>query len=311
MKRLLAFFLMCAMLCGGGAAIASDAPAPRAEDPHVLRWLYNPEGGRYAHIDPNCPAVHPDYLPMQQLPAVWPEAMQGPCQSCAAAAAPLCTERGGSVHMPNLQVDVYATELAVPEWEEESVYRLRAVDLDKPDQPMPELLFPSMEGGDGIVPLVRILDMNYDGFPDLVALRAQGASNVRSTFFLYRPEEGEYRYEATLGALSNFSMFPEHGLLHNSVHESASTGSHEFYRVNEGRVWLCRCASMRVEEGGDGFWLRIKVSDFTPAGEEIVLLDEVREPFVDETDERETARRLEELLYDGIPAEVLKVLHGG
>ena len=65
------------------------------------------------------------------------------------------------------------------------------------------------------------------------------------------------------------------------------------------------------DEQGDWQKIRIKVIHYDPAGTETILMDEVREPFADDVDYRETERKWLELLYEGIPEAVVKGDLGG
>lgn len=302
MKRLGAIFLAGALLWGCGTALAQSVP-----DPYTLRWYYNPDGGRYAHIDPNCASVSPKYLPLQPLPQETRERISAACPSCAQEKAPVFSVSGGSVNMPNLQVDVYAAPFTVPQWQEDRVYRIHITDRDRPAHVFADLLFPSLEDGKGLAPLVRIEDLNFDGYPDLAALRIQGASNVLSTHFLYSPADGQYHYEPVLDDLSAYRLYPQQGLISNFIHDSAVTGIRELYRIGEdGRPMEYRRASVLHDEQGGWEKIRIKVTGYDATGAETVLMDQVREPFADEADYLESEQKWLALFYQGIPEAVVK-----
>ncbi len=300
MKRLGVVLAACVLLCAFRPVLAQGE-----QDPHVLQWYYNPNGGRYAHIDPKCASVSAEYLPLKRMThALEPKRM--PCPYCAEATL-VFTVSGGSAKMPDLRVEVYQTALKVPEWEEERVYRIHIADTDRPAHVFSDLLFPSMEGGDGLVPLVRMEDFNFDGYPDLAALRAQGASNVFSTHFLYSPGDGQYYYEPVFDALSAYTLYPEQGVITNSIHDSAATGARQVYRIGEGgRPMRYRDASIAYDERSEGQKIRIKVTEYDSAGAETVLMDAVREPFADNADYRESERKWLALLYEGMPESVVK-----
>lgn len=219
---------------------------------------------------------------------------------------------GGSGKLPNLQVEVYKETIEVPEWQDEQAYRIQIINKDQPTRVFTDLLFPSMESGDGPVPLVRIKDLNFDDYPDVEALRIQGASNVSSTYFLYSPADGQFHYEPALQNLSAYTLYPEEGFISNSIHDSAATGIRELYRIGEnGQPMLYRRASVLYDEQAGGEKIRIKVTGYDLAGGEKVLMDEVWEPFADEADYLESEQRWLGLLYEGLPEDVVKSELGG
>ncbi len=299
-KRGRTVLLACMFLCAGLSALAQSAP-----DPHTLRLYYNPQGGTYCHIEPNCAYVSPKYLPLQLLPEGKPEGGMPSCPDCMGSTQPLFTVTGGSVNMPNLRADVYLTTLKVPQWEEDQVYRIHLTDQDRASYPFADLLFPSMEGGEGLAPLVKMEDLNFDGYPDLKALRIQGASNEFSTFFLYEPADGQYHYEPALDDLSAYVLYPEEKLISNFIHDSAATNIRQLYRIGEnGQPMLFRRASVLHDEQGSGQSIRILVAGYDPAGRETILMDELRGPFLDEADYRASEQKWLGLLYEGLPEYV-------
>lgn len=302
MKRIAAIFLACVLFGGCWPALAQSTP-----DPYTLRWYYNPDGGLYAHMDPNCASVNAKYLPLQPLPEEMRKKISAHCASCAQQATPVFSVSGGSKNMSNLQVDVYATTLQVPQWPDEKVYRIHITDRDQPARVFSELLFPSTEDGNGPVPLVTIEDLNFDGYPDLTALRSRGASNVFGTHFLYSPADGQYHHEPVLDNLSIYTLYPEQKLISNFIHDSAATSIRELYRIGEdGRPMLYRRVSILYDEQSNWEKIRIKVTSYDAAGTETVLLDEVRAPFKDEADYRESEQKWLRLFYEGIPEDVIR-----
>ena len=302
MRRFGAVFLACVLCWACWPALGQSAP-----DPHTPRWYYNPEGGNYAHIDPKCAWVHAKYLPLQPLPDDARKQMKGPCPYCAQGATPVFSVSGGSGNMPNLQVDVYLTSLRVPQWDDDQVYRIHITDKDRPEHVFEDLLFPSVEYREGLVPLVTIQDLNFDGYPDLTALRSQGASNVFSTHFLYSPADGQYHYEPVLDGLSSYMLYPEQGFISNYIHDSAITGIRELYRIGgDGRPMLYRRASVLYDEQSNWENIRIQVTGYDSTGTETVLMDEVRTPFADEADYRESERKWLALFYEGVPEAVVR-----
>lgn len=319
MKRFCAVLLAGLLLWGGCPALAQSAP-----DSQTAQRYYNPQGGRYAHSDSYCTSVSEIYLPLSPMPGNLPEGLYSPCPFCAGGDV-LSTDTGsgnaqesqglplifsfsgGSGNLPNLQVEVYQENLEVAGWEGEQAYRIEIINKDQPTHVFTDLLFPSMEGGDELVPLVRLKDLNFDGYPDIETLRTQGASNVSSTFFLYSPTDGQFRYEAALGGLSAYALYPQEGFISNSIHDSAATGIRELYRIGEnGKPIIYRRASILYEEQSNWGKIRIRVIAYDSLGGETILMDELREPFADDADYRKSEEKWLSLLYEGIPETVTK-----
>ncbi len=299
MKRFATFLLACMLLSACGYAFAQSE-----QDPYTLRLYYNPDGGQYIHADANCTSVSAKFLPLQPLPDELLARMKAPCPYCAEIMAPIFSA-SGSENMPNLQADVYQTTLSVPEWEDNRVYRIHITDKDDPARAFTDLLFPSMEGVDGLAPLLRFEDMNFDGYPDLKTLRSQGASNESSTYFLYNPTDGQFHHEPAFRTLSNYTLYPEHKLISSYLHDSASTGVHSLYRVGEdGLPMLFREASVLYDERSNWEKIRVTVVSYDPAGAETILLDEVWERFTDDADFQACAQKWEGLFYEGLPEDV-------
>ncbi len=114
---------------------------------------------------------------------------------CAAASAePSVFETTAQVHpsLPALTLRVSAT--GITDETRRHPLNLR-LDIRAQDGSLAQTLdYWSSEapGLDRIVPMVRLEDLNFDGFGDLVLLTAQGASNVFVSFALYHEETGQF-----------------------------------------------------------------------------------------------------------------------
>ena len=138
------------------------------------------------------------------------------------------------------------------------------------------LLFPCV-GESELVPMLRFTDVNFDGFFDIEALRAQGASNVYSTYYLNDGSNAAFAEEPTLSNLSNYELYPNQRFIINSEHDSYLTEIVTAYRVPEGaaRPLRYRVASFLYDDrDSSGATLRELLTEYDDAGNPTVVKDE-------------------------------------
>lgn len=173
------------------------------------------------------------------------------------------------------QIAVYATGEANPEDETEAMYR---IEYTLPDGTLSAqtLLFPCV-GESELVPMLRFVDVNFDGFFDIEALHVEGASNVYSTYFLNSGSNVAFTKEPTLSNLSNYELYPNQRFIINSEHDSYLTGIVTAYRVPEGaaRPIRYRVASFLYDDrDATGKTLREVLTEYDDAGNPTVVKDE-------------------------------------
>ncbi len=129
-----------------------------------------------------------------------------------------------------------------------------------------------------IVPLVRLMDLNFDGYNDLLLLAAQGAQNVYYAFSLwdaeakqFRPvhrdcvwlrEEARFSDEAVQIELCNPELFPEQRML-LSADPDGFYYTREIFYMFDGTYHLVPKYIWDVYPAGDGMIGEIMVESMT------------------------------------------------
>lgn len=70
--------------------------------------------------------------------------------------------------------------------------------------------------------MVRLEDVNFDGYPDLVITYFTGATNASFSFFLWDNEAQQFTADNGIWVwLSNYTLYPEKQIVYNHLHNSA------------------------------------------------------------------------------------------
>lgn len=178
---------------------------------------------------------------------------------------------------PALTFSAFPTAERDAEWPDMILYRLDIAAAD--GRALPSLSFASLEGAGQQSHLLNFIDLNFDGYLDIEALRAAGASNMVNTYFLYDPAADAFAYEPALDSLSSYQLYPGQRLILNYQHDSAATGVWSLFVVNGGKPVLFRQASMLYDERDDFQSIRELVTEYGADGGETVLLDDTHAPF--------------------------------
>ena len=174
--------------------------------------------------------------------------------------------------LPAMTFSAYPTEERDTEWPDMLLYRLEIATAD--GRALPSLRFASLEGADQQTHLLNFIDLNFDGYLDIEALRAAGASNMVNTYFLYDPAAGAFVYEPALDCLSSYQLYPGQRLILNFEHDSAATGVWSLFVTNNGKPTLFRQASALYDERDDYQSIRELVTEYGADGTATVLRDE-------------------------------------
>lgn len=149
-------------------------------------------------------------------------------------------------------------------------------------------------------PFVKVHDVDMDGWDDLDIIYLSGATNAQHTFFFYDPSQGcfaprQYGY----AWLSNFTLWPEQGVLVNHLHNSAFTGVQEIYRWVDGQLSLVKRGEIDfVPQREDLLVLTISAPD-AALGERVILYTQTA-LLDDEPALRALYDKREELLWEGL-----------
>lgn len=220
------------------------------------------------------------------------------CLSGAAHAQPPVFDCDATLRrgMPPMRFQVYAT--GEMDSEDMPIYRMEITAGDGTQ--LPSLTFPSREGTDGLALLLRFVDINLDGYQDVEATRAMGASNLYSSYFLYDPAANAFELCPALDCLSNYALYPGQRLIFNHEQDGIATGIYSLFVINEEKPVLFRRASILFDQGDDGTSaIRARVVEYGLDGSEAVLLDESHPPTEDEADDQARYVRCMQLLWSG------------
>lgn len=182
--------------------------------------------------------------------------------------------------------------------EETPLYRIDMLEED--GQTLPSLTFPSV-GEDAMARMLDFADINFDGYMDILALYAQGASNVTSTFFVYDPVNVCY-IQASEPTSSIYYLYPRQRLITNESSDGIITMTKSLYRVLDGELLptLYREAITSSEESDDHSTYHHVIKQFNADGSETIMLDEYYP--VDEADDERSIARFNlqtDLLFEG------------
>ena len=106
--------------------------------------------------------------------------------------------------------------------------KLLVHDCEDSGQILQEIGLVSLAGTDHILTSLRMEDVNFDGFSDLIIPTSDnGAPNAYSVVYLWDNEETQFKYQAELSKLSNLQVNAAQKTLqsfeHNSAAESVTT----------------------------------------------------------------------------------------
>ena len=169
---------------------------------------------------------------------------------------------------------VYATDEQIPYYTDALIYRIEYT-LSNGETPSITLRFPCLNGENTLVPMLRFVDMNGDGYLDIEACRAVGASNTYATYFISGGENEQFWLAKSLGCLSNYTLYPKQGLILNYEQDGVSTGTYTLLRwINrQCDPQIYRVATIVDAEGTAGM-LRERIVEYDDEGRETVLLDQ-------------------------------------
>ena len=182
----------------------------------------------------------------------------------------------------------------LPEYPEDNAYRVAITRADGTS--LPELRF-ACAGGEETAALLRFRDFNFDGYLDVEALYALGASNIRCTYFLYNAQADAFARCDALAELSSYYPYPRQKLINNSVHGSAVTGVWQMYVVENDQPRLLRQVAADYDEATDYRDVRVIAAEYAIDGTTIELLNE---PVTEEQlNDPDTMNAWGELLWEG------------
>lgn len=120
---------------------------------------------------------------------------------------------------------------------------------------------------EGVAPLVRLQDMNFDGYQDLTLLTAMGARNVFYALSLWDAEEGRFRevmrqsvwnseekafsWEAEQLELCNHELYPQERRVFSSVQDGYRYSTEIVYEW-EGKYGLAAKSVADIYDAGEG-----------------------------------------------------------
>lgn len=115
----------------------------------------------------------------------------------------------------------------------------------------------------------EIVDMNFDGFPDVCILYSLGMQNIYYDFWLWRPETGTFVFNEALSQVGSPQIDPETKKIHSFVHISAASNVESEYSWVNGELVLMveimqepapdgSLVKRRSERGADGKMHQVK-----------------------------------------------------
>ena len=150
--------------------------------------------------------------------------------------------------------------------------------------------------------VVKVRDINFDGWPDLDILYLLGASNSQHIFFFY--DQGSERYEPWhygYAWLSNYEVDEKKQWIVNYIHDSAATGTKEVYRWEGKRLQLLRRWEVKWnEENMDEMLFFVWEADQENGGLKEIHSGRLNPFTAPEGTERELQRKLDEILFQGL-----------
>lgn len=165
---------------------------------------------------------------------------------------------------------VYPSADPAEDWPDDPALQ---VQVTPPDGEPYSFVFPSYEGYEtgSLLPLLSFADINGDGFVDVEALFALGASNMTSTYYLYDPADHRLHYSQVLGALSNAIYDPQEHIILSQVSDGAARQYYTLFGLRDGAPVLLRTACIMAVLTGETYVLQTGVSSAVTGA---VLLDE-------------------------------------
>lgn len=172
---------------------------------------------------------------------------------------------------------VYASDEPFEGGDGAFVYRL---EYTKKGETAPRALTFPCFGETEMVPLLRFVDLNFDGHLDLEALCVMGATNLYCTYFLNDGDDAGFTYAPLFDTLSSYDLYAEQRMIVNYQHESAASGVYTIYRYEEGALlpYVYRVASFLsdYDEQTQTLSYRDFVAEYDAQGNETVLLLKTR-----------------------------------
>lgn len=175
----------------------------------------------------------------------------------------------GQVHpdLPTLTLTVTDTGERIEKTTNRNILQ---VDIEAQDGGLTQTLtWESIESPafERIAPLVRLVDLNFDGYSDLTLLAAQGARNVFHAFALWEEQAGQFRpveqgsvwdsaqqkfsFESSQLELCNYELYPEEKRIFSSVADGYRWRTEVVYEW-ESRHGLAVKSIADIYDAGDG-----------------------------------------------------------
>lgn len=120
-----------------------------------------------------------------------------------------------------------------------------------------------------MVQLIRFTDINGDGFLDVEALYAQGASNVFCTYFLFDPAGQRFHYAAVLGILANAAYDADRQTILSQISDGVLHREYALFGFANGQPVALGTADIEELDEEQGCTIQCSVT----AADDTVLLD--------------------------------------
>ena len=202
---------------------------------------------------------------------------------------------------PETAFAVYSSEEPFPDGDGAFIYRIEYTVAGETEKR--ELTFPCY-GETDLVPLLRFVDLNFDGHLDLEALYVSGATNTTCTYFLNDGDDAGFTLAPILDNLSSYNLYAKQRIIVNYEHNSAASGVYTIFRYEEGvsLPYVYRIASFLDEyvESTQTFVYKDFVAEYDAAGNETILLDQTRGADFDEASWKTWYDARMALLWDGL-----------
>lgn len=195
---------------------------------------------------------------------------------------------------------VYKTDEQIPAYADAPIYRIEYT-MSNGETSSTLLQFPYENSDNTLVPMLRFVDMNGDGYLDIEASRAVGASNTYATFFINSGEDEQFWLAEALDCLSNYTLYPKQGLILNYEQDGVSTGTYTLLRWIDRQCdpQIYRVATIMDADQMEGM-LRERIVEYDHEGRETVLLDQAHPDYEQSEDWQPWIEQRNALLWQGL-----------